>query len=184
VEIRIYLDYIKIINYPGPAKWIDMEKFKAGKIIARRYRNRRIGEFLKEIDLSEKKSTGITKILRALKMNGSPLPEFETDIDRNYLIATIKKHPTFETKAGMSELPNERSLKEVLKEVLKESDLKKVMPIIEHLQRYGSISPKEAQEAVRKSPTTAWRYLSLLCDKSVVELKGNTNSVIYILKQK
>lgn len=40
------------------------------------------GEFFKEIDLSEKKSTGISKILRELKTNGSPLPEFETDADR------------------------------------------------------------------------------------------------------
>lgn len=48
VEIRIYVDCIKIINYPGPAKWIDMDKFKEGKVLARKYRNRRIGEFLLE----------------------------------------------------------------------------------------------------------------------------------------
>ena len=95
VEIRIYLDCVKIINYPGPEKWINMETFRNGKAIARRYRNRRIGEFLKEMDLSEKKSTGITKILRALKTNGSPLPEFETDEERNYLIATIYPHAGF-----------------------------------------------------------------------------------------
>jgi ATP-dependent DNA helicase RecG len=103
VEIRIYLDCIKIINYPGPEKWIDMNQFKTGKVIARRYRNRRIGEFLKEIDLSEKKSTGITKILRALEKNNSPLPEFETDEDRNYLITTIKKNPAFELNNIMDE---------------------------------------------------------------------------------
>ena len=96
VEIRVYVDCIKIINYPGPAKWIDMEKFGNGKILARKYRNRRIGEFLKEIDLSEKQSTGISKILRELKKNGSPLPEFETDDERNYLITTIKMHRGFE----------------------------------------------------------------------------------------
>jgi ATP-dependent DNA helicase RecG len=56
-----------------------------------------IGDFLKEIDLSEKKSTGITKILRALKTNGSPLPEFKTDEGRNYLITTFKIHEAFET---------------------------------------------------------------------------------------
>jgi ATP-dependent DNA helicase RecG len=103
VEIRIYLDCIKIINYPGPEKWIDMDKFKEGKAIARRYRNRRIGEFLKEIDLSEKKSTGITKILNALKMNNSPLPEFETDDERNYLITTIKMYEAFRTTNSASE---------------------------------------------------------------------------------
>jgi ATP-dependent DNA helicase RecG len=95
VEIRIYVDCIKIINYPGPEKWIDMARFKTGKAIARRYRNRRVGEFLKEIALSEKKSTGITKILRALKANNSPPPVFETDTDRNYLITTIAVNPSF-----------------------------------------------------------------------------------------
>ena len=61
VEIRIYLDQIQIINFSGPDHYIDMEKFAAGKVRARRYRNPKIGEFFKEIDLSEKKSTGISK---------------------------------------------------------------------------------------------------------------------------
>ena len=63
VEIRIYLDQIQIINFPGQDHYIDMENFAAGKVRARRYRNPKIGGFFKEIDLSEKKSTGISKIL-------------------------------------------------------------------------------------------------------------------------
>ena len=90
VEIRIYLDQIQIINFLGPDHYIDMEKLVVGKIRARRYRNPKFGEFFKEIDLSEKKSTGISKILRKLKRNGSPLPEFETDADRTYMITTIR----------------------------------------------------------------------------------------------
>ena len=96
VEIRIYTDCIKVINYPGPEKMINMDELINGQAISRHYRNRRIGEFLKEIDLAEKKSTGITKILRTLKNNGSPPPEFKTDDDRNYLIVTIRKHEKFE----------------------------------------------------------------------------------------
>lgn len=96
VEIRIYVDYIQVINYPGPYHWIDMEKFAAGKVRARMYRNRRIGEFLKELDLSEKQSTGITKILRELERNGSPRPEFETDADRMYLITTVRARRGYE----------------------------------------------------------------------------------------
>ncbi|MDR1558632.1 MAG: putative DNA binding domain-containing protein [Clostridiales bacterium] len=107
VEIRVYLDSVKIINYPGPEKWIDMEALKNGRAIARRYRNRRIGEFLKEIDLSEKKSTGITKILRALKKNGSPLPEFETDSERNYFIVTIHQHESFKVDWPVDDLVND-----------------------------------------------------------------------------
>jgi len=80
-----------------------MDKLKAGQAIARRYRNRRIGEFLKEIDLSEKKSTGITKILRTLKANGSPIPEFETDEERSYFIVTLWPHEGFEKKISLKD---------------------------------------------------------------------------------
>jgi len=38
----------------------------------------------KEIDLSEKKGTGIPTILRELRQNGSPESEFEMDEDRTY----------------------------------------------------------------------------------------------------
>lgn len=61
VEIRIYVDSIQIINYPGLAKWINLEKFEAGKIRGRKYRNRRIGELFKEIDLSEKREPEFLK---------------------------------------------------------------------------------------------------------------------------
>lgn len=39
VEIRIYVDRIMIINYPGLAKWINLDKFISGKTKARKYRN-------------------------------------------------------------------------------------------------------------------------------------------------
>lgn len=44
-EVRIYLDQIQIINFPGSDYYIDMEKFAAGKVCSRRYRNPKIGEF-------------------------------------------------------------------------------------------------------------------------------------------
>lgn len=107
VEIRIYLDCIKIINHPGPEKSISMDDLINGKAISRRYRNRRIGEFLKEIDLSEKRSTGITKVLRSLNANGSPPPEFETNDAREYLIVVIRQHESFKSNEVISEAINE-----------------------------------------------------------------------------
>ena len=50
------------------------------------YRNRRIGEFLKELHLTDGRNTGFKKIIDALKRNGSPLPEFETDESHDYYI--------------------------------------------------------------------------------------------------
>lgn len=103
VEIRIYVDSIQIINYPGLEKWIDIEKFTAGKAKARKYRNRRIGEMFKEIDLSEKQGTGIPKILRELRRNGSPAPEFDMDDDRTYLNTIIHIRDGFSTSFKSSD---------------------------------------------------------------------------------
>ena len=81
-----------------------VETFRKGEAISRRYRNRRIGEFLKEIDLCEQKSTGITKIFEALAQNGSPPPKFETNEEgRDYLQTTIFIHGGFEFEDASNE---------------------------------------------------------------------------------
>ncbi len=71
----------------------DIEDLRSGRGYSRRYRNRRIGEFLKELDLTEGRATGIKKIIDALRDNGSPPPQFETDEDRTYLITRLLAHP-------------------------------------------------------------------------------------------
>jgi ATP-dependent DNA helicase RecG len=54
--------------------------------------NRRIGEFLKELDLTEGRSTGIPKILKVMKENGSPPPKFEADEDRTSFLIRLPVH--------------------------------------------------------------------------------------------
>ena len=49
-----------------------------------RYRNRRIGDFLKELKLTQGRNTGIPAVLHALKQNNSEPPIFETDAERTY----------------------------------------------------------------------------------------------------
>jgi ATP-dependent DNA helicase RecG len=72
-----------------------------GKAVSRRYRNRRIGEFLKELDLTEGRSTGVPKILRAMERNGSPPPEFESDEDRTYFLVRLPVRPRVEDAAPL-----------------------------------------------------------------------------------
>ena len=55
-----------------------MAKHKVWRYYIRRYRNRQIGEFLKELEMTEGRSTGIPKILKEMAANGSPAPLFET----------------------------------------------------------------------------------------------------------
>lgn len=178
VEVRIYVDEITILNYPGPAKWINMQKFSSGKVRARKYRNRRIGEFFKEIDLLEKQSTGIPTILSELRNNGLPMPEFDTDDDRNYLEITIKIREGFEIAINSNQ-KNERSLSEVLSK----KNYEKVLPIIEYIQLNGKITPKVAEDIIEKSPATTRRYMKILLDTGIIETEGSTNNMVYILKK-
>jgi ATP-dependent DNA helicase RecG len=94
IEVRVLPDHITITSYPGPDRSISLSNLKAGKLIARRYRNRRIGEFLKELKLTEGRGTGIPKTIRAMVENGSPKPKFETDRKRAFFTAILPIHPS------------------------------------------------------------------------------------------
>lgn len=61
----------------------------------RRYRNRRIGDFLKELHLVEGRNTGIPTAIRAIKENGSPLPLLLTDEERSFFSVIIPIHEAF-----------------------------------------------------------------------------------------
>lgn len=95
IEVRIHPDKIQVLSFPGPDSHIKMEDIRNGKVVARRYRNRQIGNILKELKLTEGKCTGIPTILKAMRRNGSPDPIFETDEDRTYFLVTLPAHPTF-----------------------------------------------------------------------------------------
>ncbi|MEX1028000.1 MAG: RNA-binding domain-containing protein [Candidatus Paceibacterota bacterium] len=93
VEVRVNPDGIDVVSYPGPDASIRVEALNQEKIVARRYRNRRIGDFLKELDLTEGRCTGIPTIRAAMEENGSPAPRFSTDADRTYFLVELPVHP-------------------------------------------------------------------------------------------
>jgi len=89
IEVRISPEELVVVSYPGPDRSISLADLQAGRAVSRRYRNRRIGEFLKELDLTEGRATGIPKILQAMAANGSPTPRFETDEDRSAFVIRL-----------------------------------------------------------------------------------------------
>lgn len=93
IEVRISREELAILSFPGPDRSIRLADFAAGRAVSRRYRNRRIGEFLKELELTEGRSTGVPKILKAMAANGSPPPLFETDDDRTAYLIRLPVHP-------------------------------------------------------------------------------------------
>ncbi len=97
MEVRVNPDGIEIVSYPGPDASIRIESLNGDKIVARRYRSRRIGEFLKELGLTEGRcTTGIPMIRAAMAKNGSPPPRFSTDQGRTYFLVELPVRPEME----------------------------------------------------------------------------------------
>lgn len=178
IEVRIENDRIEIVSFPGPDRSITLEGLKTYRVSNRRYRNRRIGDFLKELHLTEGRNTGFKKILDALENNGSPKPEFETDEERSYFISRLFIHEGFLNENSNLIQKNEE-MKEVLKEVLNNKDYEKLAPIIAYLEKHEEIKTQMAMELTNKSQSTAWRYLRKLCDIGVLEPVGETNNSTY-----
>ena len=130
VEVRIMPDEMLILSYPGADRSLRMEDLQWGRAVSRRYRNRRIGEFLKELELAEGRSTGVPKILRAMHNNGSPPPSFETDDDRTWFRVRLPAHKEFlraeEGRHPDQDAPQDNQLKKNDKEPSTEQDTEQV----------------------------------------------------------
>lgn len=115
IEVRVERDRIEIVSFPGPDRSVTQEGLKHYRVSNRRYRNRRIGDFLKELHLTEGRNTGFKKILDALEANGSPKPEFETDENHSYFISRLFIHEGFlvdenkRSQKGAKKEPKKRS---------------------------------------------------------------------------
>lgn len=117
IAIPTLIEWNLIFNCPGPDRSISKEDIEKGDMLkSRRYRNRRLGDFLKELDLTEGRSTGVPTIQTKLAENGSPRAIFETTDDRLTFLVTIPVHEgcreSSETNSNSSEtdiLGSERS---------------------------------------------------------------------------
>ena len=90
VEVVIEPNRITILSHSGPDKSISEQVLKEASIIrSRRYKNRRLGDFLKELGLTEGRATGIPTIQEELRKNGNPRALIETDADRTYFLIDI-----------------------------------------------------------------------------------------------
>ena len=95
-KIYLYPDRMEIISYPGPLQGIEEHHLApGGRVPPIPARNRRIGEFLKELRLAEVRGTGLPKIRRRMAENGSPEPLFDYDEGRTYFRVTLPAHPRY-----------------------------------------------------------------------------------------
>lgn len=93
IEVQVWPDKIEILSFPRPVPPVDAKILSTQRrIVAREYRNRRIGDFLKEFHLTEGRGTGFPTIYDAMKDNGSPAPVFETNEQSTYVLVTLPVH--------------------------------------------------------------------------------------------
>ncbi len=122
VTVMITPEKMEITSLPGPDRTITDEDLKNNHLISKRYRNRRIGDFLKELKLIEGRNTGIPTILRALKTNGSAAPIFETDEERSFFTIIIPVNNEF-----LSEKEKSLSDKKVVKTRRNSAEIKQLI---------------------------------------------------------
>jgi len=103
IEISIRPDRIEILSFPGPLPPMKIEDLNKGSAHVRTYRNRRIGDFLKELHLTEGRCTGVPKIHKAMKTNGSPPAIFETDDECHYFLTILPIHPEATRKTSTAD---------------------------------------------------------------------------------
>ncbi|MDR0588130.1 MAG: Fic family protein [Burkholderiales bacterium] len=99
------------------------------------------------------------------------------------LLDTLEQEVKHQSELERKSDKNERSFERRLKGILKEAELKKVVPILAFIEKYGEISPQEARNAVGKSEATVWRYLKMLCERDVLESTGKTSAAKYCFKK-
>lgn len=120
VEIMVEPDKVEILSHAGPDRSISDEAIKqARRLKTRKYRNRRLGDFLKELDLSEGRATGIPTIQKHLEFNGSAPAIIDTDNERTYFLMTIPCREGFDG-ADIKDFTNQDSqnkLKQILGEL-------------------------------------------------------------------
>lgn len=124
ITVTVTPEKMEILSLPGPDRSISDDDLENRVLISSRYRNRRIGDFLKELKMVEGRNTGVPLIVSAMKNNGSDLPVFKTDEDRSYFRVILPIHPVFlenkniQKDAAQHKMPIRRNRNEVKRLVL------------------------------------------------------------------
>ena len=112
-KVYLFPSRVEIASYPGPVPGIEAGHLLPGaEIRPVPARNRRIGEFLKELGLAEGRLSGLRKVFQAMEANGSQPPRFEFDEQRTYFQATLPAHPEYTALSALRDAAHLRTLGE------------------------------------------------------------------------
>lgn len=176
VEISIMPDQIEIISYTGPDRSIKLQDLKEGKRVrARRYRNRKLGDFLKELNLTEGRGTGLPTIHKELKKNGSPKAEFDVDEDRTYFLISIPCHKEFVCQ----ELAVDES-GQIGGQIGGQMNKNRIK-ILNLVIANAHITRKELQQQTGFAQSAIQKHLAILVKEGYLKKEGKTRSSYWII---
>ena len=170
IKVIVRPDRMEIFNRPGPDKNISDERIEAFDLRSDCYLNNRLGDFLKELKLTEGRSTGIPRVLKSLEDNGSDPPVYETDEDRRFLRVIIPIHSGF--------LPSAESGSTVPGDAKKNRTSQEIKSLIlESLRDNGCQSGRDLAASIGYSSThnTFRRCVRELMDEGKIEYKYPDN---------
>ena len=159
---------------PGPLPPLNNQAMAKEIVSAGAYRNRRIGDFLKELNLTEGRETGFPKIRRSMKSNGSPAPTFKTDKGRTYFTATLPERQLSPTESNAIAKVNFK---------LSENHTlnKRQLKAVEYVRKNGRITNVEYRNLFSISRALAKRDLSDLSAKQILIQIGEGRASAYEL---
>ena len=163
ITVRITNESIDITSFPGLDFTISDDRIKANNFISKYYRNKRIAEFLRDLELIEAKNTGFPKVIKALKDNKSKDLVIEMDNERRYLSVQVFKNEKFNRPINSVKTRNLKVIDRVL-EVLAEEDM--TLTQISNKLEYKSI------------PTSLKKAIANLVDEGKIEKDGSKYKLI------
>jgi ATP-dependent DNA helicase RecG len=160
IEVNVRAAQLEILSYPGALPPITPQMLTQPRIVSRDYRNRRVGDFLRELHLTEGRATGLPKIRRAMQTNGSPAPVFSMDETHSFFLTILPVHSGFVTRVLTTRelqilrfCQQPRSRKEILTHIglgsSPANSIRYIAPLLEagYLQFTLPDSPKSIRQA-------------------------------------
>ena len=167
-----------ILSFSGLGRSISNEALRECRCLySRRYKNNRLGDFLKELELTEGRCTGIPTIQDELAKNGSPKASIETDEDRSYFLMYIPVHEGCGNVVTLKE--NEEDL---------HKDYPNITPILPHsypivaqstlemIMQNPRMTVKQLSKALGLSEKTIKIRLTLLKKEGIIVRVGNNRT--------
>ena len=199
IQIRVYDDHVTVMNEGlWPFDVLPVEDAYKPEHESYQY-NPQIAELFYRTGEVEAFGRGFEKISIACEKIEAPLPEIKAASRSVKLTCNgCKEYMRLLRYGQLGEvgadgiwrgvLKNDKRkeayihLQDVLSHELKDSEKKKILPIVEYYADHDEVSAAKAAELLGKSVSTATRYLIKMIELGTVEKRGQSHNTIYCLK--